>query len=200
VQGLMRMDKTTSDVTSVRFSDRDEWRRWLEKNHADEAEVWLVIKKKGASLKAVSYEEAVEEALCFGWIDGKMHSVDDQHYVLRFSPRKPRSIWSQSNRERVERLMRLGKMTEAGLAKVEEAKQNGRWAAAYTSKEKPAMPEDLQAALAQDVEAQANFYGFAPSAQTMYVAWIEQAKRVETRQRRIQEVVKRSRAKIKPGI
>ncbi len=194
------MDKQTPDVKSVHLANRAAWRRWLEKNHATETQVWLVIKKKRAALKAVTYEEAVEEALCFGWIDGKMHSVDDQYYILRFSPRKPRSLWSQSNRERAEKLMRLGKMAQAGLAKVEEAKRNGRWAAAYTSKEKPTMPPDLQLALAQDPEARKHFGEFAPSAQTMYVAWVEQAKRPETRQRRISKVVRRARAKIKPGI
>ncbi len=191
------MDKKTK--ASVHLSGRDEWRRWLEMHHATQTEIWLVIKKKGAALEAVTYEEAVEEALCFGWIDGKMHSVNDQYYILRFSPRKPRSVWSRVNRDRAEKMMRQGKMAAAGLAKVKEAQQNGRWAAAYTSKEKPATPPDLLAALTQDPQAQKNFDGFPPSAQTMYAAWIEQAKKPETRQRRIKEVVRRARAKIKPG-
>lgn len=160
----------------------------------------MIIKKKHAALQAVGYEEAVEEALCFGWIDGQMRSVDDECYVLRFSPRKARSIWSRLDRERAEKMMRLGKMSQAGLARVEEARQNGRWAAAYTSREKPGMPPDLQAALAQDPQAQEFFDGLAPSGQTMYVAWVEQARRPETRQRRIQEVVRRSHEKVKPGM
>ena len=194
------MNKQTPQVKGVQLAGREAWRRWLEKNHASKAEVWLVIKKKDATLKAVTYDEAVEEALCFGWIDGKLRSVNEQHYLLRFSPRKPRSLWSQTNRARAEKLMRLGRMAAAGLARVQEAKQNGRWAAAYTSQEKPAMPPDLQTALAQDALAHENFDGFPSSAQMMYVAWVEQAKRPETRQRRIKEVVRRAREKIKPGI
>lgn len=188
------MDKQTRDADIVHLSCQAEWRRWLRVNHAKRTEVWLVIRKKHATLDAVTYEEALDEAICFGWIDGKMRSVDDQRYILRFSPRKPGSLWSLSNRERAEKLMRLGRMAKAGLAKVEDAKRNGQWSAAYTSKEAPAIPPDLQAALDQDLDARERFGGLTHSAQTAYVVWVGQAKRPETRKKRIEQVVKQCKS------
>ena len=104
-----------------------EWRRWLERHHDSETGVWLLIAKKGASRPGVSLVDATEEALCFGWIDSAMRPVDDERYRLRYTPRRAKSNWSEVNKARVERLVREGRMTDAGLAKVEEAKADGRW-------------------------------------------------------------------------
>jgi len=106
---------------------RAAWRKWLEKNHASKREIWLRLYKKHVKKPCVAYDHAVEEALCFGWIDGILKRIDDEQHVIRFSPRRKNSVWSDSNRKRVNRMTRQGKMTEAGLAAVREAKKNGRW-------------------------------------------------------------------------
>jgi uncharacterized protein YdeI (YjbR/CyaY-like superfamily) len=111
----------------LQVAGRDGWRSWLQANHAGEKEAWLLINKKHVAGPGVTYEEALDEALCFGWIDGLMHGVDADGYALRFSPRKPRSIWSESNKRRVQRLIELGRMTEAGMAAIRQAQQNGEW-------------------------------------------------------------------------
>lgn len=186
-------------AASLHLHDRDEWRRWLETNHLQSSGLWLVIRKKGATLEAPSYEQALEEALCYGWIDGKMRSMDGSSFVLRFSPRQPGSLWSQRNRDKAEELIRLGKMAPAGMQKVAEAQANGRWAGAYTSRSRPQIPPDVQAALAADPEAEANFRRFNNSDQTMYIFWVQQARRPQTRSKRIQELVRRSALSLRPG-
>ena len=186
-----------AEMTHLR--SKDEWRRWLETNHARCSDVWLVIRKKAATLAAPTYDQALEEALCFGWIDGKMRSIDESTFVLRFSPRKPGSLWSQLNRQRAEELIRLGRMAPAGLLKIAEAQANGRWASAYTSRAPPQIPSDVQAALAAHPAAWANFSRFNNSSQTMYIFWVQQAKRPQTRAKRIYELVRRSALNLRPG-
>ena len=174
----------------LHFINRDEWRAWLETNHATASELWLVIYKKHTGKVGVAYEEAVEEALCFGWIDGVMHRIDDEKYALRFSPRKKNSVWSESNKRRVAKLIKQGCMTEAGLAKVNEAKANGEWQAAAQREDTPKIPDDLDRALKANRQAQRNFDRLAPSHKRQYLYWIDSAKRDETRQRRIQETIR----------
>ena len=181
------------------FSSRLEWRRWLEQNHDREKDVWIIHYKKDSGKSSVSYNDALEEALCFGWIDIIMRSVDDEKFILKYSPRKPKSVWSKLNKEKAEKLMKLGKMTDAGLIKIEEAKKNGFWDAAYTNKDRDEIPEDLNEALLQNRDAWNNFYNFANSYWNMYIGWINSAKAEETRKRRIEEVVKRSALNKKPG-
>jgi uncharacterized protein YdeI (YjbR/CyaY-like superfamily) len=182
------------------FTDGAEWRRWLDKHHDTENYVWLVHYKKGSSKSSISYREALEEAICFGWIDGLMKSIDDEKYILRYSPRKKKSVWSRLNKDRAEELIRLGKMTDAGLLKIEEAKRNGLWDTAYTNREKEELPEDLKDALIQDSAAWNNFKNFANSYRNAYIGWVNGAKTGVTRKRRIAEVVKRSSLNRKPGI
>jgi uncharacterized protein YdeI (YjbR/CyaY-like superfamily) len=184
------------------FRDSEEWRRWLERYHDKEAEAWLLIQKKNSGSPGLGYQQALEEALCFGWIDGKMRSVDGQRFVLRFSPRRAKSIWSRVNREKAEKLIEAGRMTEAGLASIREAERNGMWARAVTNtnRKRDEIPPDLQAALAENETARANFHNFANSYRNMYVGWVADAKTEETRRRRIAGVVSRAYQNKKPGI
>ena len=160
----------------------------------------MIIQKARSPNEGLSYEEAVDEATCFGWIDGKMRRLNDHEFTQRFSPRRPRSIWSRINRNRAERLIEEGRMTGAGLRAVEEAKSNGRWEKAYTFREPPETPDDLLEALKESPEAHRNFMGFPNSARFMYIHWINDAKRAETRARRIKRVVERAEQNKRPGI
>ena len=173
-------------------ASRSEWRQWLEQNHAKEKEVWLLRYKKDSPTPSVSYNEALEEALCFGWIDGKVKSVDSERSAVRFSPRKPKSIWSKINKDKAERLIKEGKMTPAGLAKIEEAKKSGAWDKAYATREVWEIPADLNQALAGNKEAWDRFQKFTNSQRNVYIFWINDAKTAVTRQRRIAEVVVRA--------
>ncbi len=129
------------------FATRVAWRAWLAKNHDKAESIWLAHYKKGVAKRSVSYEEAVEEALCFGWIDGLTKGIDAEKFAQRYSPRKPKSIWSVSNINRVERLIAEGRMTPAGLVHVKVAKQNGEWDAAIAREDVSAIPTDLERAL-----------------------------------------------------
>jgi len=174
----------------LHFGHRNEWRAWLEENHATAQELWLVIYKKHTGKVGVTYEEAVEEALCFGWIDGVMKRLDAEKYALRFSPRKKGSVWSELNKRRVAKLIKQGRMTEAGLAKVKEAKANGQWRAAKLREDSTNIPADLRQALKANLQAWRNFERLAPSHKRQYIYWITSAKTEKTRQRRIQETVR----------
>ena len=135
------------DSNSLYFTNSHEWREWLSQNHNDKIEAWLVIQKKRSNRTGIRYDEALDEALCFGWIDGKMYSVDDEQFILRFSPRKARSIWSKRNRVKAEMLIEQGRMTDAGIAKIEEARENRHWDTAYSSLIVEDIPADLEDAL-----------------------------------------------------
>lgn len=180
------------------FEDRGAWRDWLRKNHSRKTEIWLLIHKKSAGRVGVAYEEAVEEAICFGWIDGKLRRIDDRRHVIRFTPRRAGSIWSESNRDRAERMIRRRRMTKAGLESVEVAKKNGRWAEARAPRKVPEIPDDLAEALGADDRAARNFEALARSYKSAYVYWVLGAKRPETRAKRIREVVARAASNKKP--
>lgn len=170
------------------FASREEWRAWLEKHHATDQEAWVLHYKKKVAKRSLTYEEAVEEALCFGWIDGLLKSIDGEGYALRYSPRKRRSVWSEKNKQRAERLIHEGRMTAAGLEKIAEAKENGEWDAATAREDANAIPADL----AQELErhkARASFNKLPASRKKQYLYWLSSAKRPETRQKRIQAVV-----------
>jgi uncharacterized protein YdeI (YjbR/CyaY-like superfamily) len=129
------------------FINRNEWRRWLEKNHSIETGLWLIHYKKKSNKKSISYSDAVEEALCFGWIDSKLKKIDDERYILRYTPRKNKSVWSKINKNTAKKMIQLGKMTEAGLEKIKIAKKQGLWDLAYTNLKKDRLPSDLKKAL-----------------------------------------------------
>lgn len=166
-----------------------EWRAWLEVNHAGSRGVWLIYRKRDGGASGIRYEEAVEEALCFGWIDSKAKSVDAERSLVTFTPRKPGGTWAKSNKERVARLIEQGRMTPAGMAKIEQAQADGSWDR-LEALEDPTLPEDLAAALEVNEAAARNFAAFPPGARLTYLRWIRSAKRAETRAKRIAETVR----------
>ena len=171
------------------FADCSEWREWLESHYRDATEAWLVIFKKGVREESLTLDEAIEEALCFGWIDGKLKSLDAEKYSLRFSPRKADSIWSISNIHRVEMLIKLGLMTDAGLEKVAQAHLSGQWEAAIRREQTDVIPEDLEKALRRRKGAIAAYRSLTDSRKKQLLHLLFTAKRPETRQRRIAAIV-----------
>ena len=178
-----------ADEPIVRAKDRAAWRRWLERHHATSPSVRLAIGKKGASVPRVGYADAVEEALCFGWIDGRAGSLDDDAYLLLMSRRKPRSGWSAINKERIERMTAAGLMTPAGQAAIDAARADGSWAKLDAS-EALTVPRDLATAFRAYPDATRHFDTFPPSARKVILAWIGDAKRPETRAKRIEETAR----------
>jgi uncharacterized protein YdeI (YjbR/CyaY-like superfamily) len=177
---------------------RAEWRAWLAGHHDRSDEVWLVLWRQRSGRTGLTYEEAVLEALCFGWIDGKSAGLDDDRTMLRFSPRKRGSGWARSNKLRVERLLAEGLMTEAGLALIEEAKRDGSWAR-LDAVEDLVVPDDLAAALASRPGARENWDGFPRSVRRAALLSIVEAKRPETRARRVAETARLTARTERPG-
>jgi uncharacterized protein YdeI (YjbR/CyaY-like superfamily) len=171
------------------FESQDDWEEWLEKNHSLSGGVWLKFFKKHSGKKTILYKEALDVALCHGWIDSQIKKFDDTAYLQKFSPRGPKSVWSQINREHVARLEKAGKMKAVGRAKVEAAKKDGRWDAAYASPANVTMAEDFKAALARNEKARA-FYETLNKANTYGILTrIQFAKKPETRQKKIKEFI-----------
>lgn len=176
-------------MKQLHVADRDKWRQWLSEHHATEAGIWLIFYKKGTSKPTIAYEDAVEEALCFGWIDSIIKKVDAAKYVRKFTPRKEKSIWSKLNKRRVEKMIQQGKMTKAGLAMIKAAKKNGSWDQEARPRISFEVPLEFAKALAQNKKAKTNFDQLAPTYRRHYIGWIATAKRPETRERRIVESV-----------
>lgn len=168
---------------------REQWRNWLQMNHAEETEVWLVFLKRHTGRLNVSYDDAVEEALCFGWIDGVKRSIDEDRYMHRFTPRKPDSKWSKTNKERALRMLEAGQVAPAGKRSIELAKQNGRWADPDSGPTSFSMSPEFAARLKRNKKATTFFESLAPSYQRQYIAWIATAKRPETRNARLEEAI-----------
>jgi uncharacterized protein YdeI (YjbR/CyaY-like superfamily) len=171
---------------SVHPQSRAQWRQWLEQNHTRAQGIWLVSFKKGTGKPRLEYDEVVEEALCFGWIDSKSGKLDDERSMLWLAPRKPGTGWSRLNKERIERLSQTGLMAPAGLAKVEAAKQDGSWSA-LDAVESLEIPADLAEALTAHPAAAQHFDAFPRSIKRGILEWIAAAKRPETRAKRIEE-------------
>lgn len=180
---------TEPETKTLTPKDREAWRAWLERHHATESRVWVVYPKKNSRRRGVTYDEAVEEALCFGWIDSKVRSIDDERLQQLFSRRKRGSTWARSNKERVARLVRQGRMTDAGMAAVERAKEDGSWTV-LEEIDALEMPADLAEALAADEMAARNFDAFSPSIKKGFLWWVRSAKREQTRAKRIAETVR----------
>jgi uncharacterized protein YdeI (YjbR/CyaY-like superfamily) len=172
------------DAPQVAADDRAAWRTWLEANHPIATGAWLVMWRPGSGRGSLDYEAAVEEALCFGWVDSTGGRIDDERTRLYFAPRKPRSAWAATNKARVERLIAEGRMMPAGLAAIERAKSNGSWEV-FDAVERLEIPDDLAAALESRPPAAANFAAFPPSARKMQLSWVALARRPETRAARI---------------
>ena len=183
------MAKKSANLERYYAKDRQEWRDWLAQNHATVPGVWLIYYKKESGQPRVDYADAVEEALCYGWIDGQKGSFDEQYFLQKFTPRRPRSIWSKINVEKVERLIASGEMKPAGLKAVEAAKQDGRWAAAYESQKNSSVPEDFQSALEKNKKAKAFFETLTGAKRYSFLFRIETAKKAETREKRIRQFV-----------
>lgn len=176
------------DAPRLQPADRAAWRRWLDANHATSRGVWLVMWRPSAGARTdLDYEAAIEEALCFGWVDATAGKVDDERTRLYFAPRKPRSGWAATNKARVERLIADGRIAPPGLAAIERAKANGSWTV-YDSVERLEVPVDLSAALAAVPPAAANFAAFPPSARKQMLAWVALAVRSVTRAERIARI------------
>lgn len=170
-------------------TSREDWRAWLRVNHAKKKEIWLIYFKKHTNNPTIPYGEAVEEALCFGWIDSIVKRIDEKKYAQRYTPRKNKSLWSELNKIRVEKMIKQGRMTEAGMDKVMVAKKNGHWDRTVTSKETWSMPMELKNALVANKKAKEYFYSLAPSYQRQYIGWIASAKKNETRHKRVKEAI-----------
>lgn len=182
---------------TVHVKNAAELRRWFEKNHANSPSVWLTINKKDGRKPGVYYEEAVEEALCFGWIDGRINPLDSDQYRLLFSPRKPGGTWARSNKERVAKLIEQGRMTQAGLAKIEAAKRDGSWDA-LDALDNLDIPPDLERALSRNTTARKTFESWSDSYKKRIIFWIGSAKREETRAKRVAETVSAASEQKKP--
>jgi uncharacterized protein YdeI (YjbR/CyaY-like superfamily) len=182
------------------FKTLQDWRDWLIIHHADAQGIWIIIQKKASQKPGVRYQEAVLEAVAYGWIDGKIKRLNDTEFMQRYTHRRWNSIWSRSNRERAERLLAEGRMTPEGLRTVEEAKRSGRWDQAYTRQQTEGQwPQDFLDALMMNPIAYQNFTAFPPSARMMYLHWITEAKRHDTRVRRIHTIITRSIQNLRPG-
>jgi uncharacterized protein YdeI (YjbR/CyaY-like superfamily) len=171
------------------LKNREEWRDWLNQHHDKSDGIWLVFYKKHTGKSTLEYDEMVEEALCFGWIDSIIKRIDDEKYVRKLTPRKADSRWSELNKKRVKKLKKQGLMTEAGIGKVKEAKASGLWDKADRSQMALDIPQELEIALAKNRKAKNFFDQLAPSYQKQYIGWIAIAKRQETKDLRIRESI-----------
>lgn len=191
------------DYPTTHPTTRKQWRQWLEKNHRHAAGVWFIYFKKETGKPRVSYDEAVKEALCFGWIDSLPRKLDAERTMLKFTPRKPKSVWSQLNKTRVKRLIAEQQIQPSGLAAVKLAQQNGSWDT-LTASDKAAKnntsPRDLIQELAKNKKAKENFQQFSVSIRRMFLAWIDSAKRPETRNQRLKQTVLMAEANKNPGV
>jgi uncharacterized protein YdeI (YjbR/CyaY-like superfamily) len=180
---------TRVEMPVISFSAPTKWRQWLEENHNIMDGAWLKIFRKGSGIPSVYYATALEEALCFGWIDGQAKKYDEQSYIQKFTPRRPKSLWSKRNIGIVEQLEKEGRMTDAGRRAIEAAKADGRWEKAYDSSSSMVMPEDFMKALAENQEA-LDFYMTLNKANTYAIGWrLQTAKRSETRAKRMQSIL-----------
>lgn len=188
----MTPDAATFDSLSIQlFEEPATWSRWLEQHGTSSPGVWLRLAKKASPLRSISYDEALEVALCFGWIDAQKRAYDADSWLQKFTPRRARSVWSKVNREKAQRLIEHGQMRPAGLQVVEAAQHDGRWEAAYDSARTALVPDDLQAAMDANAAAR-DFFATLNAANRYAVLWrIQTARTPETRSRRIQQLVER---------
>ena len=183
-----------SQLAELAFESVEAWEAWLREHHAASPGIWLKLPKKGSGIPSVTYAEALEDALCYGWIDGQRRSLGETFYVQKFTPRTMRSMWSKRNRERVAELAAAGRMQPAGLREVERAKEDGRWDAAYDAPSTSTVPDDLRRELDRHPEAAAFFATLDSRNRYAILHRIQTAKKPETRARRIEKFVAMLRA------
>ena len=181
---------TRNDLPVVLFEDQKDWAVWLDQNHTTSSGLWLRLAKKASGLKSVTYDEALEVALCHGWIDGQKKSYDESSWLQKFTLRGVRSIWSKINREKAQKLIESGQMKPAGLKAVEAAKQDGRWEAAYDSPSEATVPSDFQAELDRNAQAKAFFAMLNSQNRYAILFRIQTAKKAETRTKRIEQFIR----------
>jgi uncharacterized protein YdeI (YjbR/CyaY-like superfamily) len=177
------------DLPTISFASRDGWEVWLDEHHADSDGLWLKIAKKGSGIETVTQPEALEVALCYGWIDSQAKTFDGNYWLQRFTPRRPRSKWSYVNREKVEKLIEMGRMKPAGLREVERAKSDGRWEAAYEAQSRATVPDDLRRELEKNKVAREFFDTLDSRNRYAILYQIQDAKKPQTRARRIEKYV-----------
>lgn len=188
MEGIERME-TRQGLPILSFPSRRHWEEWLEEHHGTSKGLWLKISKKGSGIETVNYAQALDAALCYGWIDGQKAPLDGEFWLQRFTPRGPKSKWSKINRDKALALIEEKRMKPAGLAAVEQARGDGRWEQAYDSQSKASVPEDLQKELDRNPAA-ADFFASLNSANRYAVLYrIHEAKKPETRARRIEKLV-----------
>ena len=179
----------SSDLPILPFASKKKWTDWLAKQHDKSPGVWLKIAKRDSGIPSVTYDEAVESALCYGWIDGQKKGFDDKYWLQKFTPRGSKSIWSKINTEKVERLIESGEMRPAGLKSIEAAKNDGRWDVAYASQKNISIPDDFHSALDKNKKAKAFFETLKSAERYSFLFRIQTAKKAETRAKRIQQFI-----------
>jgi uncharacterized protein YdeI (YjbR/CyaY-like superfamily) len=180
---------TKPELPIIPFDSRDAWAAWLDEHHATSDGVWLKIAKKGSGIETVSYAEALDAALCYGWIDGQKAWLDQRHWLQRFTPRRPRSKWSKVNRQKATELVEKGEMRPSGLREVERAKADGRWEAAYDAQSTATVPDDMRRELEKNRRALEFFSKLDSRNRYAILYQIQDAKKPETRARRIEKYV-----------
>lgn len=191
------MQQKANETGSYYPKSRAEWRKWLEKNHRSKQSVWLIYYKSASKVPSLSWSDAVEEALCFGWIDSTKKTIDEKSYMQYFSKRKANSNWSKINKEKVAELIEQEQMTKAGFESIARAKENGSWNFLDTI-EALIVPEDLKEALAKHNTASDYFEALSKSQKKILLHWVVSAKRAETRQKRIEEIATNAAQHLKP--
>ena len=180
---------TLTDLPTKPLSGKEKWSDWLARQHDKSTGIWLKLAKKDSGIKSITYEEALDVALCYGWIDGQKKGFDDKYWLQKFTPRGAKSIWSRINTEKTEKLIASGEMKPAGLKAIEAAKKDGRWDAAYASQKNISIPDDFQAALDKREKAKTFFASLKSSERYSFLFRIHHAKKPETRARHIQKFV-----------
>lgn len=197
------MKNPKQDYKTIHPKTRGQWRKWLERNHSTSPGIWLTYYRKETGKRKFSTADAVEEALCFGWIDSLSRKLDEERTLLKFTPRKPKGVWSKLNKQRIEKLIDQKLMTAAGLRKIEEARENGSWNSLDSSDfhtENNSLPDDLRKALGKNKRAMKNFLAFPPSYRKRFLFWIDSARTPLTKAARIQQTLLMAAANKKPGV
>lgn len=178
-----------TELPILPFENKKKWADWLTQQHGKSTGLWLKLAKKNSGVASITYEEALDVALCYGWIDGQKGSFDEKYWLQKFTPRGPKSIWSKINTEKADRLIASGEMRPAGLKAIELARQDGRWDAAYASQKSISIPEDFQAALDKNQKARTFFATLKSAERYSFLFRIQTAKKAETRAKRIQQFI-----------